>query len=156
MQSVSASAPYANVRPMRDLFGSRTRTWDLGAKVFTAFGLLALLLAAVGLYSVLAFSLAQRTHEFGVRVALGAQSSDLVRLAVSKGLVPTMGGIGVGLFLAVVLGRFVESLLFNVSPRDPSILGGVCGILLGASIVASLLPALRASRVHPATVLRTE
>jgi putative ABC transport system permease protein len=156
MQSVSPSAPYANVRQMRDMFGTRTRTWALGAKVFSAFGLLSLVLAAVGLYSVLAFSLAQRTHEFGVRVALGARSSDLVRLAVSKGLVPTVSGIGVGLFLSLLLGRFVESLLFDVSPRDPSILGGVCGVLLGASILASLIPALRAARVHPATVLRTE
>jgi predicted permease len=156
MQSVSATVPYANVRPMRDLFGSRIRTWELGAKVFTAFGMLALVLAGLGLYSVLAFSLAQRAHEFGVRIALGASSADLVRLSVSKGLVPIVVGMVVGLGLALLSGPLVESLLFNVSAHDTSILGSVCAILLGTAVVASLVPALRVSRVNPASVLRTD
>jgi len=156
IQSAAASVPYANVRPMRDLFGRRIRTWELGARVFSAFGGLALLLAAVGLYSVLAFSLAQRSHEFGVRIALGARSFDLVRLGMSKGLAPIVSGIVTGLILALLSGRFVESLLFHVSPHDPWILGGVCATLLGTAVVASLAPTLRATRVDPAAVLRTD
>jgi putative ABC transport system permease protein len=156
MQATSSSVPYANVRPMRDLFGRRTRTWDLGAKVFSAFGVLALILAAVGLYSVLAFSLAQRSREFGVRIALGARSGNLVYLGVSKGLVPIVAGIAVGLGFTLVAGRFIDSLLYKVSPRDPMILAGVCGVLLAAALVASLIPASRLTRIDPMSVLRTD
>jgi predicted permease len=156
IQGAAANVPYPDVRPMRDLFGQRIRTWELGAKVFSALGVLALLLASVGLYSVLAFSLAQRSHEFGVRVALGARSSDLIRLGATKGLAPIVSGIGVGVFLVLLSGRFVESLLFKVSPHDPSVLGSVSGILLGASMIACLAPTLRATRVDPAVVLRAE
>jgi predicted permease len=156
MQATSASVPYANVRPMRDLFGRRTRTWDLGAKVFSAFGVLALILAAVGLYSVLAFSLAQRSREFGVRIALGARSENLVYLGVSKGLVPIAAGIAAGLLFTLAAGRFIDSLLYKVSPHDPAILAGVCGILLGAALLASLIPALRLTRIDPMSVLRTD
>jgi len=156
MQATSASVPYASVRPMRDLFGRRTRTWDLGAKVFSAFGVLALILAAVGLYSVLAFSLAQRSREFGVRIALGARSENLVYLGVSKGLVPIVAGIVVGLLFTLAAGRFIDALLYKVSPSDPAILAGVCAILLGAALVASLIPALRLTRIDPMSVLRTE
>ena len=156
MQAASASVPYANVRPMRDLFGRRTRTWALGAKVFSAFGLLALVLAAVGLYSVLAFSLAQRSREFGVRIALGARPGNLVYLGVSKGLVPIVVGIGVGLAFTLAAGRFIDSLLYKVSAHDPVILAGVCALLLSAALVASLVPAVRLTRIDPMSVLRTD
>ena len=156
LQSAGASVPYADVRPMRDLFGRRIRTWELGAKVFSAFGALALVLAAVGLYSVLAFSLAQRAHEFGVRIALGAQASNLLGLSLSKGLAPVVAGIGVGLVLALLSGRLIASLLFKVSPYDPVVLFGVCAILLTTAVAASLLPALRATRIDPNSVLRSD
>ena len=156
IQAASSSVPYANVRPMRDLFGRRTRTWDLGAKVFSAFGLLALVLAAVGLYSVLAFSLAQRSREFGVRIALGARSGNLVYLGVSKGLLPIVAGIAVGLGFTLLGGRFIDSLLYKVSPSDPMILAGVCGVLLAAALVASVIPAARLTRIDPMSVLRTD
>jgi predicted permease len=156
MQNAIPSAPYANVRPMRDLLGSRIRAWELGAKVFSALGVLALVLASVGLYSVLAFSIAQRQHELSVRVALGAQSLHLVRLTVGKGLAPIIAGIVAGIVLTLVSSKLVEALLFKVSPRDPSVLGGACLVLLGSAAVASLVPAFRATRVDPASVLRTE
>lgn len=156
MQSVSSLVPFATVRPMRDLLSSRMRPWNMGEKVFVALGVLALVLATIGLYSVLAFSIAQRLHEFGVRVALGARAADLVRLTVSVGLAPIIGGIVCGVLLAFLLGKFIASLLFNVSPHDPTILASVCAILLLTATLASLIPALRATKVDPARVLRAD
>ena len=141
---------------MGDMLGMRTRAWQLGAKVFTAFGILALVLAAVGLYSVLAFTIAQRLHEFGVRRALGAQAEDLIRLTLSVGLAPVIGGIVSGVVLALLGGKYVSSLLFDVAPRDPMVLGTVCAVLLATGVLASLVPAIRATRVDPAAVLKSD
>ena len=114
------------------------------------------MLAAVGLYAVLAFSISQRLHEFGVRRALGAQSADLVRLTLSAGLAPVLAGIAAGTLLALGLGRFIAGLLFGISPRDPLVLSGVCVVVIVTGAVASLLPAWRATRVDPAAVLRSD
>ncbi len=156
IHAAAAVVPYANVRPMRDLLDRRMRSWQLGARVFSAFGALALVLAAVGLYSVLAFTIAQRTHEFGLRVALGAQSADIVRVALATGLAPVVGGIVGGVLLSLLSGKFVAGLLFGVSPRDPMVLAGVAGILLVTGIVASVGPALKAGRGDLVRVLREE
>ncbi|HVX40796.1 MAG TPA: ABC transporter permease [Gemmatimonadaceae bacterium] len=156
MQSTSSLVPYPNVRPMEDLLGRQMRAWELGARVFIAFGVLALLLAVVGLYSVSAFSVAQRTREFGVRSALGAQGVDLVRLTLTTSLRPVLTGLVAGVAIAVLAGRFVEAMLFGISARDPAVLGGVCAVLLVAGTAANLAPALRASRVDPAAALRAE
>jgi predicted permease len=156
MQGVSASVPYANVRTMREVLGSKTRSWYLGARVFTAFGALALVLAGIGLFSVVAFTVRQRRHEFGIRTALGAEPGDLLRLTVTRGLAPVVAGIVAGVGLALLAGRFVESLLFNVSARDPIVLGTASGTLLVCAVVASLVPAIRASRADPTVALRVE
>jgi predicted permease len=156
IQSTSALVPYANVRPMRAQFSGQTRAWTLGAAVFTAFGALALLLAAIGLYSVLSFSIAQRWQELGVRAALGAQSRDLFRLTLVRGLVPVVGGIVAGVAIALGAGRVVASLLLDVSPSDPVVLGTVSLVLLVVATAASAAPAWRATRVDPADALRGE
>ena len=156
MQGVSGQVPYARVQTMRSMIGNKTRGWELGARVFTAFGALALLLAAVGLFSVVAFTIGQRMHEFGVRSALGAQASDLLRLTIVRGLAPAAIGIVVGVLLSLASGRFVSELLFQVSPNDPTVLGGASGVLLVAAIIASLVPALRAVRVDPTIALRAD
>ena len=156
MQSVGASVPYANVQSMRSLLGRQTRAWELGARVFSAFGALALLLAAIGLFSVVAFTIGQRTHEFGVRAALGAQRTDLLRLGLLRGLAPAAIGVVIGVLAALAGGRFVASLLFDVSPRDPTVLSVASGLLLVSSLVAALAPAMRASRVDPTIALRAE
>ena len=101
--------------------GSQTRSWQLGATMFVAFGGLALVLAAIGLYSVIAYNVAQRTHELGVRVALGAQSRDVVRLVVVEGLRLAVVGVAIGAGVALLAGRWVKPLLFNVSPKDPTV-----------------------------------
>jgi putative ABC transport system permease protein len=124
--------------------------------MFVAFSALALVLAAIGLYSVIAFDVAQRTHELGVRIALGAQLGDVLRLIVGAGVRFALVGIVVGIGISLATGRLVAPLLYGVSPRDPLILGGVGALLLSVAAVASAIPALRATRVDPNIALRAE
>ncbi|HEX7020537.1 MAG TPA: ABC transporter permease [Gemmatimonadaceae bacterium] len=156
MQSTGPMVPYANVTPMSALIGRRARAWQLGATVFSAFGAVALFLAVLGLYSVLAFSIAQRLPELGVRVALGARPADLVRLTVVRGVAPAIAGIVVGVGLALASGKAVAALLFDVAPNDPAVLAAASALLLAAGLVASVGPAFRAARADPMQVLRTD
>jgi ABC-type antimicrobial peptide transport system permease subunit len=89
-------------------------------------------------------------------MALGAQTADLIRLTFSVGMAPVFAGIGAGLVLALLGGKYVSSLLFDVAPRDPAVLGTVCAVLLATGVLASLVPAIRAARVDPAAALRSE
>ena len=124
-------ASYVTTTPMEQIIGSRTRSWHLGATMFAAFGVLALALAAIGLYSVIAYNVAQRTHELGVRVAIGAQAADLIRLVVTDGLRLAVAGVAIGAAAAFYAARWVKPLLFDVSPTDPLVFGGVVFVLLG-------------------------
>ena len=108
------------------------------------------------MYSVIAFDVAQRTHELGVRIALGAQAADVLRLIVGAGLRFAAAGIVVGVAITLATGRFVAPLLYGVSARDPLILFGVGGLLLGVAVAASAIPAFRATRVDPNVALRSE
>ena len=156
IQSVGPNMPYAQVRPLSDRLGRQTRSWTLGATMFSIFGALSLLLAAIGLYSVVAFTVAQRVHEFGVRVALGATGGSLVRLTVLRGVMPVAAGIGAGLVIALLLSRLMDGLLYELSPRDPGVFVGVSVVLLVVAVAASLVPALRATRVDPMLALRSD
>jgi putative ABC transport system permease protein len=147
---------YLNVRPLREIVDSQRRSWRVGATMFVAFGVLALVVAAVGLYGVLAYDVTQRMHELGVRIALGARSPDVVRLVVGHGLRVALVGIGLGLVIAFSVARWVEPLLFEQSAKDPIVFGAVAVLLLLVALVASGVPALRASRADPNSVLRTE
>jgi ABC-type antimicrobial peptide transport system permease subunit len=124
--------------------------------MFSAFGVLALLLAAIGLYSVIAYNVAQRTHEMGVRMALGAQAADVIRLVVKEGIAFGTAGVVIGGAIAVAAGKWLAPLLFDESPRDPVVFAVVAFALLGVAFAASWLPALRASRVEPTKALRYE
>jgi ABC-type antimicrobial peptide transport system permease subunit len=115
---------------------------------------LAVVLACVGLYGVVAYIVSQRGREIGIRLALGAQRDQVVRLVLAQGLRPAIYGVVLGLALALALGRVAGSLLFDVSPRDPFIMTTVVVSLVLVAIAASWLPALRASRVDPANALR--
>ncbi len=140
-----------HIRSGRALLGTR-----LGAAFSEAFGALALLLAAVGLYGLLSYAVAQRSREIGIRVALGAHTSTVVRLVVRQGLMMSALGAAIGLAITFGVTRLLTALLFGVAPRDPVILGGVVVILLAVGVVASMVPALRAARVDPLTALRAE
>ncbi len=124
--------------------------------MFTLFGLLALCLAAIGLYSVLAFDVAQRTRELGIRGALGATKSRLLRSVLYQGAGLGLLGIGVGLGVAYFAAPYANDLLFEVSPRDPSVFAVVALTLIVVSAGASLIPGLRATTVDPVEALRAE
>lgn len=147
---------FAEVETLREALDPQSRSWRLGAALFSVFGGLALLVAGIGLYSLLAFHVAQRTRELGIRAALGAAKAKLLVGVLGDGARLTAFGVGVGLALAVVLGRFAEPLLFRVSPRDPGVLVAVAGTLIAVGLAASLLPGLRATRVDPMDALRAE
>lgn len=126
------------------------------AVLIGTFGLIGLELAAVGLYGLLAYDVAQRTPEFGLRMALGAQAGDVLRLVLWHGLAIVLGGLALGAAAAAVLTRFLSGFVFGVSPLDPVTFIGVALLLTGAALLASYLPARRATKVDPITALRYE
>ena len=156
LQRQMPGASYVTITPFSEIVGSQTKAWELGATMFVAFGLLALVLAAIGLYSVIAYNVAQRTHEMGVRVALGAQTRDVVQLVVRQGVL--LGAVGLTIGAAVALGasRWVKPLLFNESASDPLVFAFVTLVLLAVALAASWIPARRAARVDPQVALRSE
>lgn len=156
LQREVPGASYVTTTPLNQVLGQETRSWRLGASLFSAFGLLALLLASIGLYSVIAYNVAQRTHELGVRMALGAQRADVLKLVVSEGLRFGVAGVAIGGALALIASRFLAPLLFEESPRDPMVYTAVALTLLAVSLAASWLPARRAAQVEPTRALRYE
>ena len=128
----------------------------MGATLFAVFGGLALVVAAVGLYGVIAYSVAQRMHELGVRMALGARSGHIVRLVVAQGLGYAAAGSAIGLVIAGLTSRWIEPLLYQESPRDPVTYGLVVALMIAVGIVAGAVPAARALRADPNRALRVE
>ncbi|MDQ6830323.1 MAG: ABC transporter permease [Gemmatimonadota bacterium] len=156
LQELGSDLPYASVRPMSELLDPQVRPWRLGAMMFGIFGSVALVLAIVGLYGVLAYTVAQRTQEIGVRIALGAQRGDVVRLVVGEGVRVAVIGVAVGAIAALGAGRAIRALLFDVSATDPLIFTLTALALVTVAAGASYLPARRAAKVDPAVALRSE
>ena len=124
--------------------------------LLTAFGVIGLVLAAVGLAAVIGFEVTERTHEIAVRMALGARTENIRRLAMKHGLTPAFIGVGLGIVGALGTTRFAASMLYGVEPRDPRTFAGVVALLVLVAIGAAWLPARRAMRVHPNVALRAE
>ena len=156
LQALAANLPYVSVTSMSDALTPQVRPWRLGAVLFSVFGILALAVAAIGLYSVVSFGVTQRRGELGIRMALGAERRDVLRLVLSEGALYAICGLAVGSLVAFALAPLAAPLLFDVSPHDPTVFGAVAGVLLPVALVACALPAWRATRVDPASVLRTE
>lgn len=156
LQSSMAGGGFLTARPMRDLVARAQRSWRLGATMFALFSSLALIVAAVGLYGVIGYNVTQRLHELGVRVALGAQRSHVVRLVVGQSVRSVLYGVVAGVIVAVLSGRFLEPLLFHQSAIDPLVYLGVAILMITVATGASALPAWRASHVDPASALRTD
>ena len=158
VQTAAPGLPYAKVQRIGDMsiLVSQLRPWRLAAALFGAFGLLALALAAVGLYGVVSYSVAQRIPEMGVRVALGASRRHLAELVVRQGVAVTSIGVALGVIVALITGRFATPLLYQESPRDPIVFGIVVATLFVVAVAASAVPAWRASHVDPIEALRTE
>jgi macrolide transport system ATP-binding/permease protein len=126
------------------------------SSLLTLFAGLALTLAVVGIYGVISCSVAQRTREIGVRMALGAQRSDVLKLVARQGVLLTAAGMGIGLAVSLALTRTLSSLLFSTSANDPATLLGGCLVLCIVAALAALVPAVRATRIEPQIVLRSE
>lgn len=141
---------------LSDYLEPQYRPWRLGATLFSVFGLLALVVAVVGIYSTTSYGVQQRIREFGVRIALGARLADIMTLVLGDGMRVVLVGVGVGIALALASGRLVASLLYGVRPSDPVTAIGVAALLLVTGILAGLAPALRAARVDPSNALRAE
>jgi putative ABC transport system permease protein len=148
--------PVEHIKTMRDRFGDATWRTRLSADLLALFAAVALALAAIGLYGVMAQAVEQRAREIGVRLALGAARASIFTLVMRRALSSTIGGIAAGGVLALISTRFLEPLLYRVSRNNPAMFALDAAILLGVSILAACIPARRASRVDPLTSLRAE
>jgi predicted permease len=152
----SARPVYARARRYQDLIDPQLRSWRLGATLFSAFSVLALGIAAVGLFAVVSYVVTQRTQEIGVRLALGGTGRRVVGLIVSDAIRMASVGIGAGIGAALLAGPLVASMLFQTSPREPASVAAAAGVLLVTTLAAAIWPAWRAGRVNPVLALRSE
>jgi putative ABC transport system permease protein len=156
MRQLEPNAPVRNVRSLDQLIGRSIAPQRFNLSLLSLFAGLGLLLAAVGIYGVMAYSVTQRTHEIGIRMALGAQSRDVLKLVVGQGMALALVGVVLGLLASVGLTRLLKSLLFGVSATDPLTFAAIALLLTLVAMLACYLPARRATKVNPLTALRHE
>jgi putative ABC transport system permease protein len=156
IHAVDPDQPVSHVQPMAQYLDESLASRKFSATLLSLFGALAMALAAIGIYGVMAYSVTQRTHEIGIRMALGASPLNVLKMIVRAGLGPSIAGIGIGLIGSLVFSRWMKSLLFGVSPADPVTLLGVSVLLVGVVLLACYVPARRATHVDPLVALRHE
>ena len=156
VNALDKDQPVSDIRSLDQLVAEAVAQQRFAMVVLGAFASLALVLAAVGIYGVMAYSVTQRTHEIGLRMALGAQPGDVLSLVVGRGLILTLVGVGAGLAGALALTRFLSSLLYEVRPTDFGTFAAVSLLLIGVALLASYIPARRATKVDPMVALRYE
>jgi putative ABC transport system permease protein len=156
LQRAMPATAYLRVQPVADLVQNAQRSWRLGAAVFVAFGALTLVVAAVGLYGSTRYDIAQRRHELGIRVALGAGRGDVLRLVVGQSVAVALLGTCLGVPVAWAAARWIQPLLFQQSAVDPLVYAGVSLAIVGVALAATMLPAIRAANADPNVALRGE
>ncbi len=156
MRQVGPDVALARVRTMEQVLSASMTNWRFRTILLALFGALAVFIAAIGIYGVISYSVAQRTHEIGVRMALGARQTDVLRLVMRHGFNLTLIGVAIGIIGALALTRFLSSLLYGVKPSDPITFIAVSVILTAVALLASYIPARRATKVDPMVALRCE
>lgn len=146
----------ADIRTMNEVVANSVAQQRVTTALLAVFACAALLLAVIGIYGVIAYSVTQRSQEIGVRMALGAQRADVLRMVVGQAATVATAGIVVGAGVALILTRLMEGMLFEVQPTDPLTFAGVAVVLMLAALAASCVPGLRATRIDPASALRAE
>jgi putative ABC transport system permease protein len=154
--AIDKDQPITNIETMEQYLADSVSQRRFNLIMLAAFSVIALMLAAVGLYGVMSYSVTQRTHEIGIRMALGASRSDVLRMVVGQGLKLTAAGISIGLAGAFLLTRLMESLLYGVSATDPAIYAALSILLTAVALAACFVPARRATKVDPGVALRYE
>jgi putative ABC transport system permease protein len=156
LREVDRDQPVIAMTTMQEMMAASTAEPRFQTRLLGLFSILALALAVVGIYGVLAFSVTQRTHEFGIRMALGAESADVLRIVLRRTVVLAGAGIALGTAGALAVTRVLAKFLFEVKPTDPATFLAVAALLAGVAVLAGLIPARRATRVDPMVALRYE
>lgn len=156
VQQVDSSVPLRDILTMNDVVATSLSQPRFDMLLLGTFAALALILAAIGIYSVLSYSIKRRVSEIGIRMALGARVNDVLRLVIIEGMKPTLLGVGIGAVVALVFGRVMSNMIYQVKPDDPFTFAIVAFLLAGVALAASLIPAYRATRVDPIVALRYE
>jgi putative ABC transport system permease protein len=154
--AVDKDQPVSNVRTMEQVFTSAVARERFQALLLGLFAGLALVLAVVGLYGVMSYAVTQRTHEIGIRMALGAQRTEVLRLIIGEGMLLTLVGVALGLGVALGVTRLMTGILYGVTATDPTTFVAVAGLLVAVAFIACYIPARRATRVDPLVALRYE
>jgi putative ABC transport system permease protein len=156
IQTLDPEQPVADVRTMESLLSKSVAKARFNTLLLTVFACVALVLAAVGIYGVMAYSVSHRTHEIGIRMALGAQTRDVLRLVIRRGMILALAGVAIGLIASLLLTRLMKTLLFGVNPTDPLTFVVIALLLTSVALLACYIPARRAARVDPIKALRYE
>ena len=156
LRSLDSAVPLHDPRPIADVVADMTAQRRLNTTLMTTFAVLAVVIAAVGIYGVVAYSVERRTRELGVRAALGAAAGDTVRLVLGEGLAMAGIGLAIGLVAAALLGRAMTSLLYGIGATDPTAFAVSAVAAIVTAVIACVVPARRAARVDPAAALRAE
>jgi putative ABC transport system permease protein len=156
IRSLDANLPVADIRAMKDVVGATLSTPRFTGMLLLVFATLALLLSAIGIYGVLSYVVSRRTREIGIRVAIGAGRAQVLRLVLGQGITLTLTGVGIGILISIWAASLLGGLLHGVKPQDPITFAAVGAVLTAVAILASLVPALRATRVDPVVALKTE
>jgi ABC-type antimicrobial peptide transport system permease subunit len=156
VHEVDPETPVTEVMTMNELISNSLSPQRSNMLLLAAFAGLALVLTAVGIYSVLSYAVRRRVREIGIRMALGASHSDVLKMVLADGLKPILLGVAIGYAVALGLGRVVSSLIFGVRPTDPLTFATVASLLVAVGVLATIVPAYRATRVEPVRTLRDE